>query len=60
MPLVQERSLQQAYQDLLHEFEFSVRWYEADTMLGFELAEFHTLMELAVINGDGVLSRAGK
>ena len=32
-----------------HQLEFPIWWYETDTSLGFEFAEFHTLMECTVV-----------
>lgn len=35
-----------------HELKLSIWWNEADAPLGVKLAEPHTLVESAVINGD--------
>lgn len=41
-----------------HEFKLAIWWYKADAVLSLKLAEFYTLMKLAVVNGDSGLTRA--
>lgn len=41
---------------LPHELKFSVRWNKANTVFRLELAEFNTLMELAVVDRYSSLS----
>lgn len=43
-----------------HELIFSIRRDEADATLWVKLTEAHTLMESAVIDGDGLLPTAGR
>lgn len=43
-----------------HELVLSIRWDEADAALRVKLAESHTLVEGAVVDGDGLLSAAEK
>ena len=42
-----------------HKFEFSIRRNKRDCMLRFELAQFDTLVELAVINSYGTFGSTG-
>ena len=45
---------------LPHELVFAVRWNETDAMLSLELAQFHALMQLAVVYSNGCLARPTK
>lgn len=44
-------------ENILHEFKFSVRWNETDTVLRLKFAQLDTLMKLTVINSDRSLAR---
>lgn len=57
--IIDHKTLKDDY-DWPHELVLSIRGDEADATLRVKLTEAHTLVESAVIDGDGLLPTAGR